>query len=288
MQLPCKWQVHLYNLKTISLSRCWWRDVKSLCFPKLKVLEVKNSGRSALFTISGFRSLQQLQTLKISECALLEEIVEDVRGDEHAGTDTMTIKLFQLDSIILKDLPNLRSFAHGKIYECYMPALKKVEVDNCGLPSLFTSSVFRNLQHLETLVISKCRLLEGIINDERGDETSDTDDKIFILCQLSSVTLEDLPNLRSLCRSVSYAFNMPKLKSLHLLGCPQLENFTYLKTSTGLVSVYAERQEGEEVTDINDFVIQNHKRGSNLVTVLSNRELESDSGILKEEQPRGG
>ncbi|KAL8090039.1 hypothetical protein AgCh_039487 [Apium graveolens] len=194
-------ELELVDLKILT---CFWCCLsgKSSTFT-YKELEVKSSGRSALFTVSGFRSLLQLQTLKISECALLEEIVEDVTGDEHAGMDTKTIELFQLDSIIFKDLPNLRIFAHGANYQYYMPALKKVEVDNCGLPSLFTSPVFRNL-HLETLVISNCRLLEGIINDGRGDETSDTDDKIFILCQLSSVTLNDLPNLRSFSCSIEY------------------------------------------------------------------------------------
>ncbi|KAK1391367.1 hypothetical protein POM88_010423 [Heracleum sosnowskyi] len=93
MQLPCKWQPHLYNLQTLTLTHCWWHELKSLCFPKLKELRVSNCGRSALFTISGFGSLKQLQRLDVSDCDLLKEIVEDVRSDEHAETDMKTIVL---------------------------------------------------------------------------------------------------------------------------------------------------------------------------------------------------
>ncbi|KAK1380476.1 hypothetical protein POM88_027220 [Heracleum sosnowskyi] len=246
MQLPCKWKLHLHNLQSLRLYGCWWHELKSLCFPKLKKLHAVNCGRSALFTISGFRSLQQLERLEIRGCDLLEETLEDARGDEHAGMHTEAITLLQLNSVVFKDLPNLKSFLSGANFECYMLALKNVEVDNCGLPSIFTHSVFRNLQQLETLVVSNCRLLEGIVENEREEETSDTNDKVITLFQLSSVTLKDLPNLRSFSRSVSYALNLPKLNIFRVLGCPLLETFTCMKTSTGLVSVYSEGHEGEE------------------------------------------
>lgn len=59
-----------------------------------------------------------------------------------------------------------------------MPALKLVEVKNCGLFTLFTYSVFRNLQQLEKLEVSNCRLLEGIVEDVKEDYTSDTNDNV--------------------------------------------------------------------------------------------------------------
>ncbi|KAL1827800.1 hypothetical protein ACET3Z_006212 [Daucus carota] len=454
MQLPCKWTLHLYNLESLTLDGCWWNELKSLNFPKLERLDVSNCRRSALFTISGFNSLQNLKSLDVSECGLLEEIVEDVRGHEHAGMDMESIKLSQLNTVVFKDLPKLKSFTYGSNYECYMPALKKVEIVNCGLSSLFTWSVFNNLQQLhalkvlncilledivvvprifqlssltlrdlpnlrsfghsvsyafsmprlknfirlpaekvqgvlappskilnnlylnytvkfpcledfsmsncgdinleeielvkddstcklkylsihsdkqmelpckwqphlynlerltftncwwhelkslnfpklkkldvnncgisalftisgfnslqqlELLLVSNCTLLEAIVEDGSEDETSDTDDKVIRLSRLSSVTLKDLPNLTSFSHSVSYAFSIPVLKKIHLLGCPQLENFTSSETSTGSVSVYTEGNEREDVTDLNDFIIQNHKKGGNLVKVLENQ-----------------
>lgn len=72
---------------------------------------------------------------------------------------TETITLLQLNSVVFKDLPNLESFIHNENYEFYILSLKNVEVNNYGFPSIFTGSVFRNLQQLKTLVVSNCILL---------------------------------------------------------------------------------------------------------------------------------
>lgn len=82
--------------------------------PALQDVEVYNCGLSSLFTCSVFRNLQKLQRLKISACTFLEEIVEDVKFDEHVGTNTMTITLLHLDTLAFYDLPKLKSFTHGQ------------------------------------------------------------------------------------------------------------------------------------------------------------------------------
>ncbi|KAK1394705.1 hypothetical protein POM88_013761 [Heracleum sosnowskyi] len=261
IHLPSKWQLQFYNLERLTLRQyCWWHDLKALCFRRLKVLRVIESRCTTLFSFSVFISLQQLQEIEISNCGLLEEIVEDVRGDEASTTDKKTVTLFQLQSVILIGLPNLKSFIHSTNYECHMPALKEVKVKNCGLFTLFTYSVFRNLQQLEKLEVSNCRLLEGIVEDIRGDDISDTTDNIITLFRLSSVVLRDLPNLKSFSPSTRYAFNMPKLYIFRLIGCPRVENFTSLKTTTGSVYGY----NGEKFPDLNDYIRQYRKRGSSL------------------------
>lgn len=352
IQLPCKWQLQLYNLKSLSLTNCWWHELESLCFQRLQVLKIQNSGCSALFAFSSLRSLERLQSLEISNCALLENIVEDVSVDEASGVDKKAVTLFQLTSIILKDLPNLKSFIHSANFECYVPSLTNVEVENCGLSVLFTCSVFKYIKCLRVLVVSNCTLLKGIVEDARADETSAMNDKIITLfglslvvlndlpnlksfiqganyechmpylselrvnncglltlftcsafgslqhlwklevsdCRLledivedarveenygtrnmimtfrrlSSVILRDLPNLKSFSRNVSYALNMPELDQFWLTGCPQVENFTSLKTSTGLVSVFSEWHQGERVPDLSEYITQNRKRKSNI------------------------
>ncbi|KAK1368049.1 NB-ARC domain-containing protein [Heracleum sosnowskyi] len=219
IQLPSQWQPQLYNLDTLILKQCWLHEMKSLSFQRLRVFKVSNSGCSTLFTFSVFESLQQLQKLEIYNCALLEEIVEDVQADEPSGMDKKTITLFQLQSIILKDLPNLRSFIHGANYECHMPALKEVEIDNCGLSSLFTCPVFRNLQKLETLQVSNCRLLEGIVEDASGDETCDKTYKIITLFRLSKVVLKDLPDLKRFFDNANYECQMPDINWVEVYNC---------------------------------------------------------------------
>lgn len=200
MQLPCKWLICLCNLESLSLDSCWCDEMKSLCLPQLKVLNISNFGGSVLLTISGFRSLQQLQRLMIINCALLEEIVEDIKGGEHAEMDTKTIfRLLELNSVFFSCLPNLKSFIHGANYECYMPSLKEVEVRNCGLLSLFTCSVSRNLHQLETLVLYNCRLLEGIVEDRRR--------KTINFPKLKSLWLMHLRSLKSFC-NMACGFNI--------------------------------------------------------------------------------
>lgn len=118
IHLPSKWQLQSYNLESSTLRQyCWWHDLKALCFHRLKVLRVIESRCTTLFSFSVFRSLQQLQEIEISDCALLEEIVDDVRGDEASRTDKKAITLFQLQSVILIGLPNLKSFIHSTNYE---------------------------------------------------------------------------------------------------------------------------------------------------------------------------
>lgn len=129
----------------------------------------------------------QLESFQVSNCRLLEVIVEDARGDEASYKNYKIITLFQLSSVFLRDLANLKSFIHSAIYECHMPALKEVEVDSCGLSTLFKCSVFKNLQELEILQVSNCRLLEGIVEDAGGDEICDKNYNIITLFRFSSV-----------------------------------------------------------------------------------------------------
>ncbi|KAL1830754.1 hypothetical protein ACET3Z_000405 [Daucus carota] len=203
-----------------------------LLLPKLSYVSVINCGLSSLFTCSAaFESLQRLEYLKVWRCRMLEGIFEYARGDETYGTSDQTIiSLSKLGSLELRNLPGLKSFIHGGNYDCSMPALCNMEVDNCGFSTLFTCSVFRNLQRLVYLEVSNCRLLEVIVEDARGE---DTNGKTITLPLLRCIELEDLPNLNSFGRDESYAFNMPELNRFGLVGCPRAENFTSFNTNTG-------------------------------------------------------
>ncbi|KAK1373781.1 hypothetical protein POM88_029974 [Heracleum sosnowskyi] len=89
VQLPSSWILQLYNLEELRLRHCWWHELKYLSFPSIEVLKIRDSLCSTLF--SHFEILQQLRYLKISNCALLEDIVDDARGDEASVLDKKTI-----------------------------------------------------------------------------------------------------------------------------------------------------------------------------------------------------
>lgn len=225
MQLPYKWQLQFDNLKRLAMKGySWWHELNFSCFQKLEVLEVVESQCSTLFSFSAFGSLQQLQKLEISNCPLLENIVEDAKGDEgSSGMDKHNKLLFNLsslESVILKDLPNLKSLFDSVNYKYNVPALVEVKVDNCGLSTFFTYSVFRDLQKLQNIEVLNCRLLEGIVEDVRGDETSDMNDVIIIYSQLRRIFLRNLPKLRSFSCTRRYVFSMPELEYITLTGAP--------------------------------------------------------------------
>ncbi|XP_074378454.1 disease resistance protein At4g27190-like [Apium graveolens] len=204
--------------------------------PALKEVEVKNCGLSTLFTFSMFRNFQ-LKKLKVKNCELLENTVEDVRGDE---TCNKTITLSQLKAVNLSGLPKLKSFFHNANYEFDMPVIKKVKVHLCGLSNtLFTRSIFKNLKQLKKLIVSDCGLLEGIFEYARGDETLNTSDKIITLNQVSTVFLDGLPKFKSMFCGATFECYMPALKKVKIVGCGLSVLFT--------CSVFQQIQELEEL-----------------------------------------
>ncbi|KAL1830752.1 hypothetical protein ACET3Z_000403 [Daucus carota] len=227
-----------------------------LLLPNLSMVTVSDCGLSSLFTCSTtFGSLQRLENLLVRDCRMLEGIFEYARGDETSGTsEEIIISLPKLWLLELRNLPDLKSFIHGANYDFYMPALWEIKVDNCGFSTLFTCSVFRDLQNLFRLEVSNCKLLEVVVEDARGDETSGTNDKTITLPLLENIELEHLPNLKSFSGDESMAFNMLQLKNFSLVGCPGVENFTCLNTHTGNGYVRTDGDEWKQVPDLNDYI----------------------------------
>nr|XP_017234343.1 PREDICTED: uncharacterized protein LOC108208330 isoform X2 [Daucus carota subsp. sativus] len=174
---------------------------------------------------------------------MLEEIVEDedAKGDEVSGMDKKTITFFNLQSVLLDGLPNLKSFFHGTNCELHMPSLVRVGVDNCGVSTLFTCSFLQELNQLEDLVVCNCKLVEGIVADTRDSEPSDTNDKIITLPKLS-LKLKQLKELSvDSCRVLEgivadtkgieasgtkdKIIMLPKLSSVKLEKLPNLKSF---------------------------------------------------------------
>ena len=172
-----------------------------------------------------------------------------------------------------------------------MPALTEVRVHNCGISTLFTCSSFRKLQQIRYLEVSHCRLLEEIVEDVEVDKTSFTNDQIITSFQLEHIVLRDLPNLKSFSRTLNHALNMPNLHLFQMHVCPQIENFTSLKMSTGQLSVNTEWHNFERFPDLNAFIRCYRERGSSLSdsygeSSYRNQGLATKSEKVEEELPR--
>ncbi|KAL8127897.1 hypothetical protein AgCh_014733 [Apium graveolens] len=285
-QLTTVYLKNLPNLKSFFHSANY-----EFYMPVLKKVRVFDCGLSdTLFTRSVFKNLKQLEDLKVGKCKLLESIFEDARADEDTRDEIITLN--QVSAVDLGGLPKLKSIFYGATYWCYMPALKKVTIAGCGISVLFTCSVFREIQQLEELHVSDCKSLEHIVEEVGGHETSDElKGKSIESPKLSKIVLTSLPNLKSFSCSPSYVFNMPNLHILHVRNCPQIEYFSSSKTNTRAVRVYIEWRYEEGIQDLNDYIKQNHKRGSFSSDCAGessyrSQDLGTQSGIIEEEKPQ--
>ncbi|XP_065856411.1 uncharacterized protein [Euphorbia lathyris] len=94
----------LYLLNLTKLEKIWYGPFATSSFTSLKKLKVgKCNVLKNLFSFSMFKFLIQLQEINVSECEILKEIVAVSYEDE-------TIKLTQLHTLTLEDLPQLDGF----------------------------------------------------------------------------------------------------------------------------------------------------------------------------------
>ena len=96
-------------------------------FKNLHEVRVSNcESLRSLFPVSVAKHLSQLGLLEICDCRVLEEIV----GMEKGLKTRTTFKFPQLRSLILKRLPQLKSFYGGE-YKSQWPLLKDLNISNC-------------------------------------------------------------------------------------------------------------------------------------------------------------
>ncbi|KAH9686639.1 AAA domain-containing protein [Citrus sinensis] len=110
--------------------------------------------------------------------------------------------------------------------------LTRLETFACKkLMNLLTSSKAKSLERLVSLRIFGCpAMTEVIISDE--DETANLKEEI-VFSKLSALSLFDLDSLTSFS-SGNYAFKLPSLQDLWVIGCPKMKLFTKGELSTPL------------------------------------------------------
>nr|XP_017238234.1 PREDICTED: probable disease resistance protein At4g27220 isoform X1 [Daucus carota subsp. sativus] len=190
-----------------------------LYMPDLEEVIVDNCQITTLFTFSVFKKFQ-LNKLSVSSCEFLVNIIEDLRCDQICDK---IITLSHLTEVDLNNLPNVKRFFHVANYEFHMPILKRVNICECGISdTLFTRSIFKNLQQLEELHVSDCELLDGIFEDAICDEILDTSDKIITLNRVTDIYLYDLPKFKSVFYGATYECHMPALRNVTIFGCSEL------------------------------------------------------------------
>ncbi|GKV22630.1 hypothetical protein SLEP1_g32484 [Rubroshorea leprosula] len=128
------------------------------------------------------------------------------------------------------DLPNLKSL---KVQRCdclislsestaSFRNLTTLFVTSCQkLRNLFSSTTVQSLVHLQTMRIEQCKLLSEIVRDE-GDELG----HVIVFSKLKVLELKCLTRLASFC-SANFTFELPLLKELIVVQCPNFETFCH-------------------------------------------------------------
>ena len=127
-----KGSTQLRNLTLINLPKLmhvWTSDLEAiLTFQNLRQVEVfKCKTLKSLFPVSVAKSLEQLESLRINDCELMEEIVA-----LEEGLETTTKFVFpQVTSLTLESLPELKYFYPGK-HTLEWPSLKILNIYKCN------------------------------------------------------------------------------------------------------------------------------------------------------------
>ena len=195
----------------------WHNQLVPDSFCKLNQLSVDQcENLMIIFPPNMLRRLQNLKTLQISDCNLVEEIFV-VRG---ANVDEICDKgSTQLRYLTLLNLPKLNN-----VWTLDLEAiltfqnLRQVQVFKCKtLKSLFPVSVAKSLEQLKSLRINNCELMEEIVALEEGLETTTK----FVFPQVTSLTLESLPELKYFYPG-KHTSVWPSLKILTISKCDKV------------------------------------------------------------------
>ncbi|XP_077212770.1 putative disease resistance protein At4g27220 [Tasmannia lanceolata] len=185
-------EMRLENLPKLS---CIWKGAipPTGTFHNLSLLMVDQCpSLRCLFSPVLAQCLQQLEVLYVYNCLRLEKIIWDEE--------------------VMLALPPPLTFQN----------LRRITIGRCRrLKDVFSWNIAQGLQQLEYLNVYRCEEMEVIITGE--EET--------LLPRLETIKLDKLPKLTSLCchrnrGGGSHVFlDFPSLKSIGVLGCPNLKRF---------------------------------------------------------------
>jgi hypothetical protein len=118
LPFPMLESLFLYNL--VSLEKIYHGTLKTPSFGKLQKLEVKHCNKlKNLFSFSIARGLLLLQSINITCCRNLEEIVvEESEEFDNKNEEINLMEFTQVRSLSLKYLPNLRNFCSKEKASC--------------------------------------------------------------------------------------------------------------------------------------------------------------------------
>ncbi|KAJ6704272.1 RESISTANCE PROTEIN RGA2 putative-RELATED [Salix viminalis] len=198
-------ELSLLSLEKLELNsmpdmRCIWKGLVLSCLTYLKVSRCEKL--THVFTGSMVASLVQLQSLDISDCEELEQIIakdnDDEKGQILSGSDLQSL--------------------------CF-PNLRKVEINGCNkLRSLFPVAMAAGLPKLEALKVRDSSQLLGVFWQ---------DDHASPVTWEQTIAKEKDDEREIIPESLGF----PKLKTLSISGCYKLEDVFPVSVSPSLLNL---------------------------------------------------
>ncbi|XP_052177801.1 probable disease resistance protein At4g27220 isoform X2 [Diospyros lotus] len=171
-------------------------------------------------------------------------------GEEHF-IDVKRLKLY--------DLPELVSLWNNNFHEIgAIRNLKYIHIKNCPqMKNLLTDSMPTTLQHLETLAVQSCEMMEEIIVIEENNINIIGEEKATWIefSKLESLILIDLPNLKSFCNDERGSFNFSSLRGVRVENCPKMKTFVFgqICLPSRMMQVLEGDNENVEITNLNAY-----------------------------------
>ncbi|KAF8039046.1 hypothetical protein BT93_B1552 [Corymbia citriodora subsp. variegata] len=238
-------QVSLPLLESLTLSELpKLKEIWNSQFPSnvsnLKFLTIEDCmSLSSIIPPNLLTKLQILDAITIKRCQSIQELF-NLEGLIASGNDEIMSRLTQLT---LSQLPSLGHIwnKNPKREFCFQN-LRALKVQNCeNLRFVFSSSMGEALRQLKEIEITSCKMMEKImdVEEEESEEEAVTTNTLQFP-MLASLSLEELPNLKTFCYG-KYFIHYPSLTKLRISGCPKMMTFFSLEgkrqsmtTDTGL------------------------------------------------------
>ncbi|GKV02424.1 hypothetical protein SLEP1_g14861 [Rubroshorea leprosula] len=201
---------------------------KEISFPELDFLHIENlQNLVGIYSGNCIMAFPSLKQLTIENCPKLKEFtVKSMSTD--IGTDIKPLFNEQIKFTRLEFLSmslNIQQIWHNRVPEMpsFVQKLKELTVDGCdNLRYLLTRSTVKSFEHLESLTIQNCKMIEGVIVAEGLAEEERRNNILFP--NLQALVLEGLSKLTRFCPENCIEF--PNLTGLQIGKCPVLKTFT--------------------------------------------------------------
>ncbi|GKU96918.1 hypothetical protein SLEP1_g10099 [Rubroshorea leprosula] len=156
--------------------------------------------------------LQKLQSIEVSDCEQLEEMV----GSESEGGEKVTLP--NLERLELTRLPLLKTIHNGSLI---CDSIKKIEIDRCeNIESVFWSG-FNPLPNLEYLVLSDLGNLKSVFDEEGFGLSPHVPPTSFF--PLKEIRVEECDQLKKVFSSGWLLHYFQSLESIEVKECKQME-----------------------------------------------------------------